>query len=128
MGWFNRNKENPGRRVFREEFNESIQALTKADKVTRMAVGHSINMANSALCKTFGNIVGFQEIPKTEQLAYVNKLKDLEEALLEKDPLSGLGVGLFKMWLATVVENDEELMTLFANELAILSSEGDLPF
>lgn len=128
MGWFNRNKEDPDRHAFREDFNEAVQALNKADKITRMAVGHSINMANSVLFQNFGDIEGFQATPKTEQMAYLNKLKDLEEKLLKEDPMTGLGVGLFKMWLTTVMEKDEELITLFANELAVLSSEGDLPF
>ena len=128
MSWFNRNKEDPDRREFREEFNEAIQALNTADKITRMAVGHSINMANSVLFQNFGDIEGFQNTPKPEQMAYLNKLKALEEKLLNEDPASGLGVGLFKMWLATVMENDKELMNLFSKELADLSSEGELPF
>ncbi len=85
-------------------------------------------MANSVIFQNFGDIAGFQALRKTEQMAYLNKLKDLEEKLQQDDPMSGIGVGLFKMWLATVMENDEELMIAFENELAALSSEGDLPF
>ena len=97
MSWFNRNNEDPDRRAFREEFNEAVQALNKADKITRMAVGHSINMANTVLFQNFGDIEGFKKIPKTEQMAYLNKLHGLEEKLQKEDPVTGLGIGLFKM-------------------------------
>lgn len=66
MFGFLKKKEPPGRRELREEFEKFTNALRRADDVTQMAVGHSINMANSMFIKRFGSINAFCQQPANE--------------------------------------------------------------
>jgi len=44
----------------------------------------------------------------------------------KKDSHIALAFGLFKMWIAALIENDSELIEYLGKELAKLSKEGDL--
>ena len=57
---------------------------------------------------------------------YIRNLRSMEEQMANEDPFSALGVGLFKMWIGAVVENDEALMSQSFDELCYFSRKGDL--
>jgi hypothetical protein len=120
-------KEPPGRKAFREEFDTVTAKLRTADEVSQVAVGHSINMANSFFIQPFTAIESFRKLPKAEKLAYIQSLTSMEEKLTAKDPHAAVGFGLFKMWVGALAEDDEELIARFSKELAFLSRKGDLP-
>lgn len=125
MGWFRKKKEKDDRLEFREEFEKVIAGLKKADKITRMEVGHSINMANSALFQNFGDLGGFKKLSKNEQMSYLTKMHDMETKMQQEMPVSALGLGLYKMWLTTIMERDDDLSESFASALSGLSKEGE---
>lgn len=121
-------KEDQNRRAFREEFETTATRLRGADEAVQIAVGHSINMANSIFHQTHGTPARFQGLPKAEQYAYIEKLTDMENKLRDemRDGPASLGFGLFKMWVGTLTAEDSELTGKFALELAYFSRKGDL--
>jgi len=129
MFGFGKKKEDPNRKALREEFESVTTALKSADNLIQVAVGHSINMANSLFHQTYSSPSEFQRLPMSERISYINKLTDMENKLKEEkgDPHSALGFGLFKMWVGAVAEVDTGLMQQFSNELAYFSKKGDLP-
>lgn len=127
MFGFFKKKEPPGRKELREEFEKFTNALRRADDVTQMAVGHSINMANSMFIKRFGSIDAFCQQPKGERIKYIQSLTAFEEKMSQQDPSVALGFGLFKMWVGVLSEQDQELMSQFSKELGYFSRKGDLP-
>ncbi|MCP5331309.1 MAG: hypothetical protein H7A05_06845 [Pseudomonadales bacterium] len=127
MSWFKKKKVDPDREEFKKQFESVISSLNQGEKIARIAVGHSINMANSVFLKAHGSVEKFKNLPRVEQFGYLTKLTELESKMWEQDPMSSIGVGLFKMWLTTVMEGDTELNNQFSKELAVLSKVGDLP-
>jgi|TARA_R100000501_G_scaffold17056_1_gene31397 hypothetical protein len=128
MFGFGRKKEDPDRKVVREQFESVVKALRQADAASRVAVGHTINMMNSMFHQTYGGVDGFLRTPKSQRNEYMQKLSNMEVVFQEEkqDPLSSLGVALFKMWVGSVSEQDNELIGKFSRELEILSKEGDI--
>ncbi|CEO38673.1 hypothetical protein [Photobacterium kishitanii] len=127
FGFFNK-KEDPNRKILREQFEATTTALRATDDLVQMAVGHSINIANSIFVKRYSSLSEFQQLPKNERVLYIRKLTDMENKLAEKgDHHTLLGFSLFKMWVGAAAEIDTELMDLFSNQLAYFSKKGDLP-
>lgn len=124
---FFKKKEPPGRKELREEFEKFTSALRRADDITQIAVGHSINMANSMFIKRFGSIDAFCQQPKGEKIKYIQSLTAFEEKTSQQDTSVALGFGLFKMWVGVLSEQDQELMSQFSKELGYFSRKGDLP-
>lgn len=127
MSWLFRKKEPPERAAFREEFEKVVATLHRSGEVAQMAVGHSINMANSVFLQRFPSMEFFSSLPKTEQYQYIENLSKMEEKLNTTDPHAAIGFGLFKMWIGAVTAGDKELVTAFSKELAYFSKKGDLP-
>lgn len=125
FGFFKR--ENPNRRAMRLEFETVTRQLRSADPLAQMAVGHSINMANSLFRQRFTS-ASFQALPSSEQLAYIHSLTAMETKLQGElsDPTASLGFGLFKMWVGALMAKDEPLMAQMSEELAHFSQLGDL--
>lgn len=127
MFGFGKKKEDPNRKALRQEFESVTSALRTADATAQIAVGHAINMANSLFHKSFSGVNGFQDLPKSERISYINKLTDMESPLKSKgDMPASLGFGLFKMWAGAAAELDAELMNQFSRELAYFSKKGDI--
>ena len=122
-------KENPDRIAFRDEFETMTKRLRTADEVVQIAVGHSINMAFSMFRQTYAAPQAFKQLATSEQFAYVSKLTDMENRLRDEkgDMAASLGFGLFKMWVGTLASNDNELERQFSDELAYFSQKGNLP-
>ena len=120
-------QESSARKGLRLEFERVTAMLRGADDLSQMSVGHVINMMNSMFIKRFRTVDEFQLLPKSVKMDYIHSLSSMEEKMASEDPFSALGVGLFKMWIGTVVENDEALMSQFFNELSYFSRKGD-PF
>lgn len=127
MGWLFSKKEPPGRKEFREEFETIIAKLRRTDELTQTAVGLAINLMTSAFVQRFSDIKTFRALSKQEQHAYIQSLTKAEEGLIAKDAHSALGFGVFKMWIAALSADDEELIAHFSEELTFLSKKGDLP-
>ena len=124
---FFKKKEPAGRKELRDEFEKFTSALRRADDVIQIAVGHSINMANSMFIKRFGSVDAFCQQPMSERIKYIESLTAFEEKMSQQDPSAALGFGLFKMWVGVLSEQDQELMSQFSKELGYLSRKGDLP-
>ena len=124
---FFKKKESPARKAFREEFEQYTKALRDSEEIAQIAVGHSINMANSFFMQTYSGPDEFINRPRQEQMSYIQKLTAMENKLADSDPQASLGFGLFKMWVGALAENDKELIENFSNELAYFSRKGDLP-
>jgi len=127
MFGFFKKKEQPGRRELREEFEKLTSALRRADDITQIAVGHSINMANSMFIQRFGSPDAFCQKPTSERIEYIKSLTAFEEKMSQQDPSVALGFCLFKMWICVLSEQDHELMSQFSKELGYFSRKGDLP-
>ena len=125
FGFFKR--ENPNRRAMRLEFETVTRQLRTADPLAQMAVGHSINMANSIFRQRY-TASSFQALPSDEQLAYIHSLSAMETKLQAElsDPTASLGFGLFKMWVGALMAKDEPLMAQISEELAHFSKLRDL--
>lgn len=122
-----RPKEAPERKEFRETFMRYATNLRNSDETVQALVGHAINMANSLFFRTYSDIAEFESQPKSAQLDYINKLSVMEKKLDKSEPVLALGFGLFKMWIAAVVDDDQELMEEFFVELSYFSKKGNLP-
>ena len=115
--------EDPARRGFREEFEEAIEGITNSDnRIAQIAVIYGLDMAQSMFLLTFKSVENFQNTPQPEQMNYLNKLHATEEGTRQKDSMVGLGMGLFKMWLTTVMQNDEELISSFMKKIEKLKN------
>jgi hypothetical protein len=119
-------QESSARKGLRLEFERVTAMLRKADETPQMAVGHVINMMNTAFTQQFHTVEEFQLLPKSIRMDYIRNLTSMEERMTNEDPFSALGVGLFKMWIGAVVANDEALMSQFFNELSYFSRKGNL--
>lgn len=117
-------KEPPGRRELREELEKFTGALRRADEATQVAVGHSINMANTMFAKRFGSIDTFCQQSANERTNYIKSLTVFEEKMSHQDPSVALGFGLFKMWVGVLSEQDHELISKFSKELEYFSRKG----
>lgn len=125
---FGKKKEDPNRRALREEFESVTKDLRQADESVQIAVGHSINIANSIFHKSYSSPSEFRQLPNSQRIEYINRLTSMENQLREEknDPHSSLGFGLFKMWVGALSENDSDLMKQISAELAYFSDKGDL--
>jgi len=119
-------KENPHRTGLREDFERVTSALHRADGPTQMAVGHSINLANSMFVQRFGSPDAFRKLPQSEKSKYLEQLTAAEEKLQKEQPHASIGFALFKMWVGTLAANDDELMHQFSKGLSSFSAKGDL--
>lgn len=126
MFGFFKKKESAERKAMREEFEEHIRALRHADDATQMAVGYGINISNSMFIKRYGSIKAFCQQPIDEKIKYIQSINDFEEKMCSQDPLIVLGSSLFKKWIATLIEEDKDLMSQFRRELDYFSRKGDI--
>lgn len=127
MFGFFKKKEPQGRKELREEFEKFTTTLRRADAVTQIAIGHSINMANSMFIKRFGSTNAFCQQSTSQRIEYIKSLTAFEEKMSQQNPSLALGFGLFKMWIGVLSEQDHELMSQFSSELEYFSRKGDLP-
>jgi len=124
MRWFSRSKESAERKALREEFDTTMKLLASADELRQIEVGHSLNLVTSIFATRYPSIEAFETIPHSEKLNYLESLTAMERELNTKQMGSGLGVGLFKMWLGAVVAQDEPLVQGFSEELTRLSAKA----
>ena len=125
MGWLSRLRESAQRKALREEFEATAKLLAQADESQQAAVGRSINLATSVLASRYPTLAEFEAAPREEKVKCLQSLTSLERELNTKQVGSGLGVGLFKMWLGAVVAQDEALVQRFSEELTRLSAKAE---
>lgn len=116
----------PHRDGLREDFDKLMDSLNQASPIARVAVGDSINMVNTAFVARFGRPEAFRTLPKDEKLKYIASLIKAEELASRGHPEASVAFALFKMWIAALTENDDELFSHFSKGIAVLSKEGDL--
>ncbi len=127
LGSFKEKFDSNSRSELIAEFNKVVTTLNAADPSARVAVGHGVNLANALLLQKFSGLNGFLVASREGQLEHLRQLRSAEEVLAIKDAQVALGFGLFKMWVAALIENDKELIDYFGQELAKFSKEGELP-
>lgn len=121
-----RKRENPDRERLRQDFARVMTKLGQAENLIQVAVGHSVNMANSMFTQRFGSVAAFRKLPKKKKIEYITALSRAEEAFAKEQPHTSVGFALFKMWVGAVTEDDEELIQEFSKGLESLSKKGDL--
>lgn len=126
FGWF-RKREDSNRQGLRDDFVNVTTKLQGAEEVVQMAVGHTINILNTAFITRFKSIAEFRNISASEKFKYIESLTVFEDKIRQKDPAASIGAALFKMWVGALTANDEELCQQFSKGLATLSRKGDLP-
>jgi len=113
--------EAPERRQLREEFERHAEGLRNGPEAARTAAAQGIKMANDFFMQTHGNVPAFVELPKGEQIAFIEKLIGMAEKLEKVDGPTALGITLFRLWLVALAAGDGPLMDSFADELATLT-------
>lgn len=91
------------------DFNKARAAINSADRTTQVSIALGLNIANTMFFKEFGGPNGFFEETKEQRIKYLKKLNDFEEKMRTQDQLASLGVAIFKMWIAALVEDDHDL-------------------
>ena len=127
FGWF-RKHDDQHREGLRNDFLRVTTKLKSADPGIRMAVGHSINMANSLFMQRFGGVQGFRALSRSEKLKYIEALTKAEGNTAKEQPHRSIGFALFKMWVGALTEEDEELIEEFSHGLAELSGRVTCQF
>ena len=116
------------REDMKREFDEVTLGLEEVDQAIQTRVGVGLNLSHSMFLKSFGSQVSFSEKSKSEKIDYINKLSNFEDSIRsDKDKFIAVGVALFKMWLAAVAEDDNQLIEHFQTEMDRLSRLGDIP-
>lgn len=110
------------RRQLREQFGQHVEKLKGGPEAARIAAGHGIKMANDFFMQTNGSVPAFIDLPKKEQIAFIEKLIGMAEKLEKVDGQTALGITLFRLWLVALAAGDGPLMDSFADELACLTS------
>lgn len=115
--------ESPKQKAAREEFDRHANELRGSDKTAHDSAGQGIKMANDFFMQSHAGVEKYIELPKAEQMEFIEKLAGMGEKLSKVDPQTALGIRLFRMWLAAVSEGDWELMDYFADQLVYFSSD-----
>lgn len=114
-----------GKEAFIAEFDEHVSGALKAEPATRFAIGYGVGFAESLLVSAHGSLDRFAGMARAAQMEFLSKLKQAEEAIgREKDPLVGVGIGLYAMCLAPIVESDMPLHRMMLARLDPLLREG----
>jgi len=116
--------KNSNREALINEFKKTVARINKGPEELKIAIGTGINMISSMFYSNFKSISNFKNLKKSEQKDYLKKMNRFEEEMLDRDPPTGLAVGLFKSWLCSLIESDRELQDLTERELGSLSRKG----
>lgn len=118
--------EDKDRKFVRKHFADLSRRIEASDKMSQKVVGHAINMANSVFFKKFSSIENFKKVPREDQMRFLNGLATMQQGLYDGQDISAVGWELFKLWVSTLIENDNELEHPFAMKLAYFSKIGDI--
>ncbi len=126
FGFFSK-KSNSDRIDLQQRFERCSAELRANDEQTQLAVGHSINLANSMFIQRFGSVDAFRRLRFTEKRKYAEQLNAAQSEMLKAQQREeALGFMLFKSWILTLAADDVELERQFSTELAFFSKKGDL--
>ena len=129
MFGFFKKREDPQRKIFREQFEKVVSKLRDAEPTDRAFVGHAINLAHSEFIRRFASVAAFKSLPDAEKMPYIEALSEAERKFMEKGDLqSALGLKLFGDWAAMVASGDEALARQFQEAMEGMSREGDSLF
>ena len=106
------------------DFHKARAAIGKADRASQISIAVGLNMAITLFSKKFGGPQGFSREDKGRRIAYLKSLDNLEEKMRVHDPLFSIGVAVFKMWVAALVEDDDDLRSQIEPFLDELSNLG----
>lgn len=91
------------------DFHKARTAINNADRPTQAAIAAGLNMTTTLFYKKYGGPQGFSRENRGQRIAYLKSLNDFEEKMRVQDPLFSLGVAVFKMWVAALAEDDNDL-------------------
>jgi hypothetical protein len=126
MSWLSRSKAYFERRHFKKNFSGVMARILQSDDVTQTEIGRSINFANGFLVATFVSLDAFRKAPRSAQMECMKSIYALADDCGTDNTVPTLGFTLFGMYLATLIEKDEELEKKFGSELEYLSRKVDV--
>lgn len=124
LGFFKR-KPRSDRKGMREDFQSVMAELAAGEVVRRAAVGFGLNLLSTAFVARFSSFASFQAQPRVEQMQYLKSLISTADELAVRDPGTALGFRFYAIYIAALMERDEELLSEIGKQLALLSREGD---
>lgn len=114
-------KDTPERNALTQQFDQIINDLINADPSKQKAVGRTLNMVSHTFMQLFSSIEKFQKTKKKDQDNYIASLPILGKELSKETPEAPIGIFLFQMWLALIMDNDPILLIKYAEKLEIIS-------
>ena len=118
-------KKTSDREAVLTECKVIVRFVQEADKLTRVALGHSINMAHSIFRQHYPSVEAFQSASVEERNQLIAQLTKMVESLLQKDRHSALGFRMFSIWVVGLTTNDNFLTSQIEPVMKELSREGD---
>jgi len=115
-------------RKIEEAFEATMSGIREEmNDLQKAAVGHGINMANSALVSRYSSLDSFSQLPKKEAVEFISQMGDAWMRIIsEGDGPTGMGFALFTFYLGAYGINGASRLTdKFEKELIPLSKMGD---
>ncbi len=91
---------------------------------TRFAVGAGVYVANADFMRRYAGMQSFRQTPSQDRDLFYSELNDLELSLRSREPGMALGVGLYRIWLAELLEGRRQAANLLGEELAEMSRKA----
>lgn len=108
-------------------FELCLQMVLDADPEVRRSAAQGVRAAGTDFVMLFTTVTRFAALPKPEQLRYLATLDSIERAAWREDPVTSVGVTLFKTWVAAVILEEGDLVAHFTQHLAALTRFDGAP-
>lgn len=113
------------REVLEEQFNGVLSAFDIAPEVNQLAIAYMVAFCWKAFNLKFGSEDEFKKLSKDQHFDYVRSLTSLESMLVKDGKeLEAVGVSLMKMYLAPLMEGDDDMALKMAKKLEPLNQMG----
>ena len=83
-----------------------VRFVQEADQLTRVAIGHSINLAHSFFRQRYANVEAFRNASIEERNQLIVQLTKMVEGLMQKDRHAAIGFRMFSIWVVGLTAND----------------------
>ena len=111
--------------VLEEEFNGVLSAFDKAPEVNKLAIAYMLAFCWKLFNSKFGSQDEFKRSSRDQQFDYLRSLTSLESKLVKDGKkLEAVGVALMKMYLAPLMEGDDDMALRMAKKLEPLNQLG----
>lgn len=119
-------KKSSEKEALHTECKAVVRFVQEADELTRVAIGHSINMAHSFFRQNYANVEAFQNASIEERNQLIVQLTKMVEGLVQKDQHAAIGFRMFSIWIVGLTANDTSLTSQIEPIMEELSREGNL--